>query len=131
MNGTPWRQLPADLAAAMRPDLPATVRTVTDAVTEAAPAFASITDATFERDVRTAARVALERFIELVGTDAAALPPQLREFFVGLGAAEARENRGPDAVLAAYRTAGRSLLRAASEALARVRPLDPDVLIDL
>jgi hypothetical protein len=128
---TPWQRLPVELSAAMLPDLPATVRTVSGAVAEAAPAFASITDAKFERDVRAAARVALERFIELVGTDAAALPPRLREFFVALGAAEARENRGPDAVLAAYRTAGRCLLRAASEALATVRPLDPDVLIDL
>ncbi|GAA1033974.1 hypothetical protein GCM10009557_37340 [Virgisporangium ochraceum] len=128
---TPWQRLPVELSEAMLPDLPATVRTVSGAVAEAAPAFASITDAKFERDVRAAARVALERFIELVGTDAAALPPRLREFFVALGAAEARENRGPDAVLAAYRTAGRCLLRAASEALATVRPLDPDVLIDL
>jgi hypothetical protein len=120
-----------ELSAAMLSELPATVRTVTGAVAEAAPAFATIVDAKFERDVGTAARVALERFVELVGTDAAALPPRFREVFVALGAAEAREDRGPDALLAAYRTAGRCLLRAASEALARVRPLDPDVLIDL
>ena len=45
--------------------------------------------------------VALERFLDLVGTDEPALPPRSREVFVGLGAAEAREDRGPEALLAA------------------------------
>jgi hypothetical protein len=131
MSPTPWRRLPADLSTAMRPRLAATVRAVAGAVTEATPAFATIEDAKFERDVRTAVQVALERFLDLVGTDEPALPPRFREVFVALGAAEAREDRGPEVLLAALRMAGRLMLRMASESLAQVRAVDTALLIDL
>ncbi|MFY1576878.1 PucR family transcriptional regulator [Verrucosispora sp. WMMD703] len=131
VSATPWRHLPADLAAAMRPHLPATVAAVAVAVTEATPAFAGIADDKFARDVRTAVQVALDRFLDLIGTGEPALPPRFREVFVGLGAAEAREDRGPEALLTALRTAARLLLRTASQSLARLRPVDPEELIDL
>ncbi|WP_433686257.1 PucR family transcriptional regulator [Micromonospora carbonacea] len=127
----PWQRLPADLAAAMRPHLPATVGAVAAAVTEATPAFAAISDAKFARDVRTAVQVAFERFVDLVGTAEPALPPRVRDVFVALGAGEAREDRGPEALLAAQRTAARLMLRTASESLARLRPVDTAELIDL
>jgi hypothetical protein len=128
---TPWERLPAELATAMRPRLPATVRVLASAVTEATPAFASLEDARFARDARTAVRVALERFLDLVGTDQPALPPRFREVFVALGAAEARDGRGPEALLAALRMAARLLLRMAAESLAQVRPIGTGELIDL
>jgi hypothetical protein len=115
----------------MRPRLPATVRALAGAVIEATPAFATIEDAKFASDARTAVRVALERFLDLVGTDQPALPPRVREVFVALGAAEAREDRGPEALLAALRMAARRLLRMAAESLAEVRPVGTDLLIDL
>ena len=127
----PWQRLPADLSVAMRPRLEATVRDVADAVIAATPAFANIEDPKFARDVRTAVKVALERFLDLVGTDEPALPPSSRDVFLGLGAAEAREDRGPEALLAAFRTASRLLLRKASEALAELRPVGAAELIDL
>jgi hypothetical protein len=128
---TPWRLLPADLITTMRPGLHLTAQAIATAVTEATPTFATIKDAKFEQDVRTAVGVALERFLDLVGTNEPALPPRFREVFVALGAAEARESRGPEALLAALRTAGRLMLRMSSESLALVRPLDTEVLIDL
>ena len=128
---TPWHRLSTDLSAAMRPQLAATVREVADALTEAHPVFAESDNSKFERDLRTAVTVALERFLELVGTDEPALPPHSREVFVGLGAAEARENRGPEALLAAFRMASRVMLRKACEALAALRPVDTAELIDL
>ena len=131
MTLTPWLRLPADLPAAMRPRLAATVRAIADSVTAATPAFARTGNAKFERDVRTAVQVALERFLDLSGTDEPALPPRFREVFVALGAAEARENRGPEVLLAALRMASRLMLRVASESLARVRTVDTEVLIDL
>ncbi|MBQ1023398.1 helix-turn-helix domain-containing protein [Micromonospora sp. C95] len=115
----------------MRPQLPDTVAAVAVAVTEATPAFAGIADDKFTRDVHTAVQVALDRFLDLVGTGEPALPPRFREVFVGLGAAEAREDRGPEALLAALRAAARLLLRTASRSLARLRPVDPEELIDL
>ncbi|MGC5031261.1 PucR family transcriptional regulator [Micromonospora sp. DT229] len=131
LSATPWRRLPADLATAMRPHLPATVPAVAVAVTEATPAFATVTDEKFRRDVHTAVQVALDRFLDLVGTDEPALPPRIREVFVALGAAEAREDRGPEALLAALRMAARVLLRTASQSLARLRSVDTEELIDL
>ncbi|GAA3388165.1 PucR family transcriptional regulator [Cryptosporangium minutisporangium] len=131
LNHVPWRSLPPDLADAMRPRLEQTVREIADAVTATSPAFRSISDPKFERDVRTAVTVALERFLDLAGTDQPALPPQSREVFASLGAAEAREERGPEALLAAFRTASRLILRTCGEALARRRPVSAEELIDL
>ncbi|MEV6638351.1 helix-turn-helix domain-containing protein [Actinoplanes sp. NPDC051470] len=128
---TPWRRLSPDLSAAMRPQLAATVREVADALTEATPTLAEVENSKVERDVLTAVTVALERFLELVGTDEPALPPRSREVFTGLGAAEARENHGPEALLATFRLAARVMLRKACAALAEVRPVDTAELIDL
>ena len=130
-SAAPWRRLPADVATALRPRLPDAVEAVADAVTAATPAFAAIEDSKFDRDLRTAVRVALEHFLDLVGTDEPALPPQVREVFVALGAAEAREDRGPETLLAALRTASRLMLRTAYESLARVRPVSTGELLDL
>lgn len=131
VSSVPWQWLPPDLAAAMRPRLEATVRDVAAAITAAVPAFAGIEDPKFERDLRTGVRVALGRFLDLIGTGEPALPPEVREVFTGLGAAEAREDRGPEALLAALRTASRLLLRMASEAFAALRPIGAAELIDL
>ena len=117
---TPWQRLPADLAdgdaaAAWRRPCG---RSPTPSPRRR-PAFAAIEDAKFERDVRTAVQVALERFLDLVGTDEPALPPPVREVFVALGAAEAREDRGPEVLLAALRMASRLMLRTASRGAGR------------
>jgi hypothetical protein len=127
----PWRRLPADVATALRAGLPDAVRAVADAVTAGTPVFATVEDSKVDRDVRTAVQVALERFVDLVGTDEPALPPHVHEVFVALGAAEAREDRGPEALLTALRTASRLMLRTAYESLARVRPVGPGELLDL
>lgn len=124
---TPWQRLPADLAPAMRPRLPATV----EALAEAARSFPEAGGAKFERDVRTAVSVALDRFLDLAGTGEPALSPPIRQVFVALGAAEARENRGPELLLGALRTAARLMLRTASQSLAALRPVTVDELIDL
>ncbi|WP_436521000.1 PucR family transcriptional regulator [Actinoplanes sp. HUAS TT8] len=128
---TPWQRVPTDLAAAMRPRLPSTVPAIADAVAAANPAFAETAKDKFNRDLRTAVQVALERFLDLAGTDEPALPPRIREVFVALGAAEARENRGPELLLGALRMAARLLLRAASQSLAESRPVTVDEIIDL
>src|SRR5688500_13625971 len=84
VSTAPWHRLPAELTAAMRPGLAVSVQAVVDAVAEATPAFAVIEDSKVGRDVRTAVRVALERFLDLVGTDEVALPPRFRDVFVSL-----------------------------------------------
>ncbi|HEY3014606.1 MAG TPA: helix-turn-helix domain-containing protein [Nocardioides sp.] len=127
----PWGRLPGDLAVALRHRLEETVDAVARNVSASSPAFASIEDPKFERDVHSGVRVAVERFLDLVGTEQPALPPAVRETFVALGAAEARDERSPDVLLAALRASSRSLLRAAAETLGEVRPVDKDELLDL
>src|SRR6266545_895065 len=107
----PWGRLPGDLAVALRHRLEETVDAVARNVSASSPAFASIEDPKFERDVHSGVRVAVERFLDLVGTDQPALPPAVRETFVALGAAEARDERSPDVLLAALRASSRRLLR--------------------
>ncbi len=75
--------------------------------------------------------VAIERFLELVGTDEPAMPIRVRQTFIELGAAEAREDRTPEMLLSALRTAARVMLRTMSDGLADVRPLETEDLIDL
>jgi hypothetical protein len=83
------------------------------------------------RDLRAAVRVAIGRFVSLIGTSDPALTPEVREAFVGLGAGEAREDRGTDALLAALRISSRLLLRTAVEALGRHRPVTADEAVVL
>lgn len=128
---TPWERLPADLAGAMRPDLPATVEEVAREVAQATPAFAAARSTKLERDLRRAVEVALARFLALVGTAEPAVPADIRDVFTALGAAEAREDRGPEALLAAFRTAAGLTLRSAVRALGQVRPVSTDELLDL
>lgn len=130
VTSTPWQRLPAELAPAMRPRLPAVIRAVATAVTEATPAFTGVAEQKFRSDAWTAVEVALHHFLDLVGTTDPALPPRVREVFVALGAAEAREQRGPEALLAALRMASRLLLRHLGEVLAELRPLDVETLVD-
>jgi len=137
----PWRLLPPDLGAALRPRLAATVEAVVAAVA-AVPPFGPAADATGPaqageaavktgQDVREAVRVAVERFADLIGTGEPALPERERGVFAALGAAEAREDRGPEALLAALRAASRVLLRATSHALAAEREVGTAELVDL
>jgi len=93
--------------------------------------YAGIDDAKVAQDVRRGVGAALERFADLVGTNESALPAGVRETFVDLGAAEARENRGPETLLSALRTSARVMLRETSDALAEARGLSTEDLIDL
>jgi hypothetical protein len=129
--GPPWQRLPAELGPALAGRLEPTVLDVARRVTASVPVFAAIDDPKLARDVHAAVRVAVERFVELVGTGAPALLPGVREAFVALGAAEARDERAPDALLSALRVASRLLLRAATEALAEVRAVGVGEALDL
>ena len=126
-----WGRLAPDLPGILGARLEETVDVVARTVSASIPAFADIEDPKFERDLHEAVRVAVGRFLELVGTDQPALPDHVRDAFVSLGAAEAREDRSPDILLGALRIAARLLLRNAVQALSDVRPVDTDELLDL
>jgi PucR C-terminal helix-turn-helix domain len=128
----PWRRLPADVASALRPVLDQTARAVSAEVKASVPAFAAIRgSAKFSRDLDAAVRAGLERFVDLVATDEEALTPVVRELFTGLGAAEARDGRGPEILLSALRISSRLLLRAAVDAVAGSRSVQAGEVVDL
>lgn len=129
VSPTPWRRLPEELVPALHPRLEAIAHTVANEVT--ASLFAGVTSGKVARDIDHGVRVALGRFLELAGTDEPALPDSVRETFVELGAAEAREDRTPETLHSALRIAARVMLRTMADALAVVRPLDTEDLIDL
>lgn len=120
------------MSSALRPLLGQTSREVSAGVTASIPAFAAIGgNVKFGRDLDAAVRAGLERFIDLVATDEEALTPVVRELFTGLGAAEARDGRGPEILLSALRISSRLLLRAAVDAVARSRQVEVREVIDL
>lgn len=129
VSATPWSRLPAELVTALRPRLATIAHAVADEVT--GTLFAGVTNNKVAADVDRGVRVALERFLDLVGTSQSALPDPVRETFVELGAAEAREDRTPETLHSALRIAARVMLRTMADALAEVRPLDTEDLIDL
>ncbi|MCB2178119.1 MAG: helix-turn-helix domain-containing protein [Actinomycetales bacterium] len=129
VSRTPWQRLPAALAPALRDRMAAIVDAVAGEIT--GTIYAGIDDAKIAQDVHRGVTVALDRFVDLVGTDEPALPDGVRETFVDLGAAEAREDRAPETLLAALRTSARVMFRETSDALAQARPLSTADLIDL
>jgi hypothetical protein len=135
------------VAVALRPVLGQTAREVSAEVMASVPAFAAAgggansssanssgansSGAKFSRDLDTAVRAGLERFVDLVATGQEALTPVVRELFTGLGAGEARDGRGPEILLSALRVSSRLLLRGAVDAVARSRPVGPGEVMDL
>lgn len=130
---TPWRRLPAALAPALRGRMTAVVDAIAGEVTEAIDGGRG--DDKVAQDVRRGVAAALERFVDLVGTGEPALPAGVRETFVDLGAAEAREDRAPETLLAALRTSARLMLRETADALGQAhphaQPLTTEALLDL
>jgi hypothetical protein len=128
----PWRRLPPDVASALRPALGQAAREVSAEVTASVPAFAAIGgSARFSRDLDAAVRAGLDRFADLIATSQQALTPAVRERFTGLGAAEARDGRGPEVLLSALRIASRRLLRTAVDAVASSRSIGVREVMDL
>lgn len=130
-EAAPWRRLPADVATVLQDRRERTIESVAAAVTAEVPALAEAADPKLVSDAREAVDVAVTRFIELVGTDSPALTPPVREAYVALGAAEARDGRGPDVLLSSLRLSSRLLLRTAVDALSDQRPVDAGEVVAL
>jgi hypothetical protein len=128
----PWRRLAPDVARALRPVLGHAAREVSAAVLASVPAFAAMGgSAKFSRDLDEAVRAGLDRFADLIATSQQALTPAVRERFTGLGAAEARDGRGPEMLISALRVSARLLLRTAVDAVTAARPVGVREVMDL
>jgi len=100
----PWRRLPPDAVAAMRPQLPDLAREIIDAIRVEVPAYARPLDGPFGRGLIVGVEEALRQFVD--GIEAGGPMPRSR-VYVDLGRGEVRAGRGLDVLLAAYRVGAR------------------------
>jgi hypothetical protein len=120
-----WEELGPEVAAALRPALPALVDETIEAVGAAVPVYEGVLD----QGVRTGVLQALEGFVELIERgDETQLPG--RGVYVAFGRGEMRAGRSLDALLTAYRAGAQVAWRRCAEAGDRAG-LEPRVLYKL
>ena len=100
----PWRRLPPDAVAAMRPQLPDLAREIIAAIRVEVPAYARPLKGPFGRGLVVGVEEALRQFLD--GIEAGGSMPRSR-VYVDLGRGEVRAGRGLDVLLAAYRVGAR------------------------
>lgn len=103
----PWSGLPAALAGELRESLPAVVEATILAISHEVPAYRGALDRAMGPTVRRGVEVALNRMLDLFGTDDPALDPSALTLYERIGAGEYQQGRSLDALLAAYRTGAR------------------------
>src|ERR671922_1495552 len=122
----PWRALPAELADAIEPELPAATEEILATIAREVPEYARPLEGGFGVAIRTGTSEALRQFVALL-RDPDAGRESGRDVYVRLGRGEFREGRTLDALQSAYRVGARVAWRRLAEA-ARKAKLDPEVL---
>src|SRR3954464_4441817 len=102
----PWESLPAEVAHALRPELPGLADDIIAAISRAVPDYARPMEGPFGEGVRRGVGEALDQFMNLI-EDPAFDRSAGREVYVGLGRGEMRAGRSLEALLAAYRLGAR------------------------
>ena len=100
----PWRRLPPEAVAALRPQLPDLAQEIIDAIRVEVPAYARPLKGPFGRGLIVGVEEALRQFLD--GIEAGGSMPRSR-VYVDLGRGEVRAGRGLDVLLAAYRLGAR------------------------
>jgi hypothetical protein len=100
------RELPPDLADALRPVLPDLAEEIIVAIGNEVPDYARPMEGEFGRVVRAAIEQALSRFVDTIA-DPAARSDTRRGVYAGLGRGELRAGRSLGALLSAYRIGAR------------------------
>lgn len=114
----PWRDLPAEVAELLEPELPEITAEIMPALGEEVPEYARPLEGAFGETVRTGVEEALRRFIALI-RDPDAPGDAGREVYVALGRGELRAGRALDALQAAYRVGARVAWRGFARATHR------------
>jgi hypothetical protein len=102
----PWEALPPEVAAVLRPELPALANEIVAELSRGVPDYARPLEGPFGQALRAGVEEALGRFTRLVA-DPKADPDAGREVYLNLGRGEMRAGRSLDALLAAYRLGAR------------------------
>lgn len=100
----PWRRLPAEAVAVMRPQLPDLAREIIAAIRVEVPAYARPLEGPFGRGLVVGVEEALRQFLDGIAADGRM--PRSR-VYVDLGRGEVRAGRSLDVLLAAYRVGAR------------------------
>ena len=125
----PWRELPAELADVIEPELPAVGEAIMGAISREVPEYARPFEGSFGRGVRTGVIEALRQFVALIRDPDHERGP-VRDVYVGLGRGELRQGRALDSLMAAYRIGARVAWRQISAAAIR-SGVEPAVLAQL
>jgi len=103
----PWSGLQPGVATLLRPALPAAIDGSIAAIDRELPAFRAGLDGDLGRTVRRGVEIALNRLLDLMGTDRPALDARARHVYESLGEGEGAQGRSLDTLLAAYRIGAR------------------------
>ena len=122
----PWRALPAELADAIEPELPAATEEILATIAREVPEYARPLEGAFGVGIRTGVTEALRQFIALIRDPDAGREPG-RDVYVALGRGELRQGRTLDSLQSAYRIGARVAWRRVSAA-ARRGGADPEQL---
>ncbi|MGE5408363.1 MAG: PucR family transcriptional regulator [Syntrophothermus sp.] len=113
-----WRALPASVADAIEPELPAITEEILATIALEVPEYARPLEGGFGRGIRTGVDEALRQFVALIRDPDAGREPG-REVYVQLGRGEQRQGRTLDSLLAAYRVGARVAWRRVAAAVRR------------
>jgi PucR C-terminal helix-turn-helix domain len=111
----PWEGLPPEVAAVLRPELPALADEIIAEISDSVPDYARPLEGPFGLALRIGVVEALRQFTAMI-EDPAGGRGAGREVYVNLGRGEMRAGRSLDALLAAYRVGARVAWRRLAEA---------------
>jgi hypothetical protein len=110
--------LPAEVADAIEPELPAATEEILETIAREVPEYARPLEGAFGAGIRTGVTEALRQFVELIRDPEAGREPG-RDVYVALGRGEHREGRTLDSLQSAYRVGARVAWRRVSTAARR------------
>jgi hypothetical protein len=122
----PWRDLPAEVADVIEPELPAVTADIFEAIAQEVPEYQRPLEGAFGKGLRVGVTEALRQFVALV-RDPDSGRGQGRAVYVGLGRGELRQGRSLDSLLSAYRIGARVAWRRLGDAGLKAG-LEPEVL---
>ena len=118
VDAEPWRGLPAEIADAIEPELPAATEEILTTIASEVPEYARPLEGTFGAGIRTGVTEALRQFVALIRDPDAGREPG-RDVYVALGRGELRQGRTLDSLQSAYRIGARVAWRRVSAAARR------------
>ena len=103
----PWERLTAATAVFLRPTLPEVVDDTVSAIAREVPVYSDTLGSDTGPTVRRGTDVALNRLLDLFGTDGPALDARAERLYRRIGAMESEQGRSMEALLSAYRIGAR------------------------